>query len=197
MCLTQVRYRICYFLNMILDTMGDNASIEDDLCNKIMSCMMDRIQDKVPKVRAQAAIALHRLQEPTNPNCLVINVYLFHLSKDPSSEVRRVILAKMAKSKSTLHAAIRRTRDVEDSVRKMAYLFISKITAKSLTISQRQQLINNGLNDRSENIKKCVRDILIPSWLRYYDNNYINLMKAIDAEHAPEAVALALNCLFK
>jgi condensin complex subunit 3 len=182
---------------MILDTMGDNATIEDELCNRILQCMMERILDKSPKVRAQAAIALNRLQEPNNKACSVISVYLFHLSRDPSAEVRRVILTKMAKNKVTLNAAIKRTRDVDDSVRKMAYLFISKITVKSLTISQREQLINNGLQDRSEMIKKCVREILIPSWLRYYDKNYINFIKAIDAEHAADTTALALGCLFK
>lgn len=177
--------------------MGDNASIDDELCNKILQSMMERILDKSPKVRAQAAIALHRLQEPNNGNCPVVNVYLFHLAKDPSPEVRRVILAKMAKNKITLHAAIKRTRDVDDSVRKMAYLFISKITVKSLTISQREQLINNGLHDRSDVIKKCVKEILIPAWLRYYDKNYINFIKAVDAENAAETATLALNCLFK
>ena len=182
---------------MILDTMGDNATIDDDLCNRILQCMMERIIDKSPKVRAQAAIALYRLQEPNNKNCPVINVYLFHLAKDPSPEVRRVILAKMAKNKTTLHAAIKRTMDVDDSVRKMAYLFISKITVKSLTISQREKLINHGLKDSSENIKKCIREILIPSWLRYYDKNYISLLKAIDAEHSAETAILALQCLFK
>ncbi|KAJ8674292.1 hypothetical protein QAD02_005554 [Eretmocerus hayati] len=192
-----IRYRVCYFLNMLLDTMGDNATIEDELCNKIMQSMMERILDKSPKVRAQAAIALHRLQEPQNPACPVINVYIFHLTKDPSAEVRRVILSKMAKNKQTLHAAIKRTRDVDDSVRKMAYLFISKITVKSLTISQRELLMNNGLHDTSDAIKKCVKEVLIPAWLRYYENNYNNFIKAIDAEHASETVTLALGCLFK
>ncbi|KAL7297267.1 hypothetical protein TKK_0009667 [Trichogramma kaykai] len=192
-----IRYRVCYFLNMLLDTMGENASIDDDLCNRILQNMMERILDKSPKVRAQAAIALYRLQEPTNKNCPVINVYLFHLAKDPSAEVRRVILAKMAKNKTTLYAAIKRTMDVNDSVRKMAYLFISRITVKSLTISQREKLLNNGLQDTSEIIRKCVREILIPSWLRYYDKNYLNLLKAIDAEHAADTAILALDCLFK
>lgn len=177
--------------------MGDNASIDDDLCNSILQCMIERILDKSPKVRAQAAIALHRLQEPNNPLCPVLKLYLFHLAKDPSPEVRRVILAKMAKNKLTLHAAIKRTRDVDDSVRKMAYLFISKITVKSLTISQREKLINNGLQDKSDVIKKCVREILIPSWVRYYDNNYIKFIKAIDAEQSSKTALLALQCLFK
>lgn len=171
--------------------------MEDELCTRIIQCMLDRIQDVFPKVRAQAAIALHRLQEPNNASCPVINVYLFHLSKDPSAEVRRVILSKMAKNKQTLCSALKRTRDVDDSVRKEAYLFISRITVKSLTIYQREQLISTGLNDRSEGVKKAVRELLVPAWLRYYDHNYINFIKAIDAERAPETVMKALNCVFK
>ena len=40
--------RVCNFLNM----MRDNASIAHELCSKIWMCMMDRILDKSPKIRA-------------------------------------------------------------------------------------------------------------------------------------------------
>lgn len=182
---------------MLLDTMGENASIDDDLCKNILQSMLERIQDKSPKVRAQAAIALYRLQEPNNQSCPVIKVYIFHLAKDPSPEVRRVILAKMGKNKLTLHAAIKRIRDVDDSVRKMAYLFISKVTVKSLTLSQREKVINNGLQDKSDAIKKCVKEVLIPTWINYYDNDYIKFLKAIDAGQSSKMATLALQCLFK
>lgn len=176
--------------------MGD-ALIDNQLCNDILHSMMDRLVDKSPKVRAQAALALHRLQEPRKKACPVINLYLDHGAKDPSSKVRRAILSRMAKNKATLSAGIKRTRDIDDSVRKMAYLFMSGITVKSLTISQREQLISDGLKDRSDIVKKCVGEVLLPKWLGYYDGNYINFLKAIDAEHTAESATLALNCLFE
>ncbi|KAL2719211.1 Condensin complex subunit 3 [Vespula squamosa] len=194
---SSVRFRICHFLNMLLNSMGENAFIDDALCDKITVSMMDRLLDKSHKVRAQAIFALHRLQDPSDENCPVIKMYIFHLSKDPKIEVRKAVLSCMAKNQKTLHAALKRIRDVSDIVRKMAYEFISKITVRSLTIKQRNQLLNEGLKDRAEIVRKCVEKVLLPIWLRYFDGIYINLIKALDAEIGTNVSILALNILFK
>ncbi|XP_014473567.1 PREDICTED: condensin complex subunit 3 [Dinoponera quadriceps] len=191
-----VRYRICHFLNMLLNSMGDNAFMDDSLCDQITVSMMDRLLDKSPKVRAQAVFALHRLQDPSDDECPIIRMYLFHLSKDPKAEVRRAVLATIGKNQRTLQAALKRTRDIDDSVRKMAYEFISKITVRSLTIEQRERLLKDGLKDRSESVKACVCKVLLPMWLRYYKGEYINLIHALDAGIGTETAALALQTLF-
>ncbi|XP_076641267.1 condensin complex subunit 3-like [Halictus rubicundus] len=46
-----VRFRIWHFLNLLLNSMGDQAFIDDALCDKITISMMDRLLDKSPKVR--------------------------------------------------------------------------------------------------------------------------------------------------
>ncbi|XP_035740285.1 condensin complex subunit 3-like [Vespa mandarinia] len=194
---SSVRFRICHFLNMLLNSMGENAFIDDALCDKITVNMMDRLLDKSHKVRAQAVFALHRLQDPSDENCPVIKMYIFHLSKDPKVEVRKAVLSSMAKNQKTLHAALKRIRDVSDIVRKMAYDFISKITIRSLTIKQRIQLLNEGLKDRAEIVRKCVENVLLPIWLRYYNGEYIDLIHALDAEIGTNVSILALNVLFK
>ncbi|XP_032674669.1 condensin complex subunit 3 isoform X2 [Odontomachus brunneus] len=192
-----IRYRICHFLNMLLNSMGDHAFIDDSLCDQITVSMMDRLLDKSPKVRAQAVFALHRLQDPSDEQCPIIKMYLFHLSKDPQAEVRRAVLATMGKNQKTLHAALKKTRDIDDSVRKMAYEFISKITVRSLTIEQRERLLKDGLKDRSESVKTCVGNVLLPTWLRYYKGEYINFIHALDAGIGTETATLALQTLFK
>lgn len=191
------RFRICHFLNMLLNSMGDHAFIDDNLCDQITVCMMDRLLDKSPKVRAQAVFALHRLQDPSDEQCPIIRMYLFHVSKDPSAEVRKAVLATMGKNQKTLQAALKRTRDIDDSVRKMAYEFISKITVRSLTIEQRECLLKDGLKDRSEIVRTCVSKVLLPTWLRYYKGEYISLIHALDAGIGTEAANLALQALFK
>ncbi|XP_067204623.1 condensin complex subunit 3 isoform X2 [Linepithema humile] len=192
-----VRYRICHFLNMLLNSMGDHAFIDDNLCDQITITMMDRLLDKSPKVRAQAVLALQRLQDPSDDQCPIIRMYLFHLSRDPSNEVRKAVLASMGKNQKTLQAALARTRDNDDTVRKLAYDFISKITVRSLTIEQRERLLKDGLKDRSEIVRTCVCDVLLPTWLRYYQGEYINLIHALDAGIGTEIATLTLQMLFK
>lgn len=56
---------------------------------------------------------------------------------------------------------LKRTKDVDESVRKAAFKFIAdKIHIKSLTIAQREQVIQRGLSDRKEGVKSIVeRDL--------------------------------------
>ncbi|XP_033333688.2 chromosome associated protein G isoform X2 [Megalopta genalis] len=192
-----VRFRICQFLNILLNSMGDQAFVDDVLCDKITVAMMDRLLDKSPKVRAQAILALHRLQDPSDEECPIIKMYIFHASKDPNAEVRKAALLSMGKNKNTLQVALKRTRDVNEGVRKMAYEFLSKITVRSLTITQRDQLLNDGLKDRSEIVRKCVENILLPSWLRHFNGDFIGLVKALDAEIGTDVASMALETLFK
>ncbi|KAK0164610.1 hypothetical protein PV328_003221 [Microctonus aethiopoides] len=192
-----VRFRICHFLNMILNSMGESAFIDDNICDKISNAMMDRLMDRSPKVRTQAVYALHRLQDPLDDQCPVITVFIFHMTKDPSAQVRRAVLNIIAKNQRTLQAVIKRTRDINDSVRKAAYIFISKITVRSLTIKDRESLLEDGLNDHSEVVRKVVREKLLPSWLHHLQGDYMKLLRALDAETASDTAKLALFALFK
>lgn len=192
-----VRYRICHFLNILLNAMGDQASIDDEICENITVSMMSRLLDKSYKVRAQAIFALHRLQDPSNDECPVIKMYIFHATKDPKAEVRKAALMSMGKNQRTLQVALRRTRDIDETVRKAAYIFISKVTVRSLTITQRDQLLNDGFKDRSEMVNKTVQNVLLPSWLRHFNGNFIELVRALDAEIGTDVSILALECLFK
>ncbi|XP_076637390.1 chromosome associated protein G [Colletes latitarsis] len=192
-----VRFCICKFLNMLLNSMGDETFMDDVLCDKIIASMMDRSKDKSPKVRAEAIFTLHRLQDPMDDNCPVIKLYMYHASKDPKAEVRKAVLSCMGKNQKTLQVALRRTRDVNERVRKAAYEFISKITVRSLTITQRDQLLNDGLKDRSELVRKYVQDVMLPSWLRYFKEDLLSLVRALDAEIGTDVSVLSLEILFK
>lgn len=192
-----LRFRICYFLNLLLRSMDDNAFIDDALCDKITTSMTERLMDKVPKVRAQAIFALHRLQDPTDEFCPIIKAFIFHLSKDPQAEVRQAVLLTIGKNKQTLAAVLRRTRDINDGVRKLAYQFLSKITVRSLTIEQREQLLKDGFHDRSETVSKYVKTQLLPVWLEHYNGEFIKLLQGLDAENALEISNLVLQVLFK
>lgn len=192
-----VRYRICDFLNKLLNSMGEDASIDDSLWDKLTTSMTERLLDRSAKVRAQAVYALYRLQDPNDPDCAVLKMYMFHLSHDPNPEIRKTILSTMGKNQKTLSHAIKRTRDVNETVRKKAYEYISKITVRSLTIKQREQLLKEGLRDRSEVVRKTVENILLPAWLRHYKGEYLSLLKALDAEIGTETSISSMKILFK
>lgn len=57
--------------------MAENAQIDDDLFDRIHQAMLVRVTDKFPNVRIQAALAMTRLQQPTDPDCPTINGLFF------------------------------------------------------------------------------------------------------------------------
>jgi condensin complex subunit 3 len=69
---------------------------------------------------------------------------------DPNPEVRKTIVSHIALCRKTLPAVLERTRDVKDTVRQAAFKVIAeKVPIKALSISQRVQLLQQGLNDRT------------------------------------------------
>ena len=118
--------RICMMINWLLKNLGLQAEIDEILYQKIHDNMMERMQDKVAEIRAQAVTALQRLQDPTDPECPIIRAYLHHLKVDPSALVRRTVIKCIGASKVTLKPILQRIRDVDDQVRKAAYKFIAE-----------------------------------------------------------------------
>jgi hypothetical protein len=58
----QARLKICLLINGLLKLMGEDASIDDDLYQKIFDNMLERLKDKTDDIRSQAVTALQRLQ---------------------------------------------------------------------------------------------------------------------------------------
>ncbi|XP_045585282.2 condensin complex subunit 3 isoform X1 [Procambarus clarkii] len=193
-----VRYRVCQLINKILNYMGEEAVIDDELYNNIYDTMLHRLQDKVPLVRVQAVLALGRLQDPRNKECPVIKAYRYHMCMDPNPDVRRAVLTNIAITFQTLPDILERTRDVRDLVRRQAYSVLSqKVHLRSLTIAQRVRLISEGLKDRSDMVRSCVEKNLIQAWLRMVDGNVLDLLTCLDVEASVTEAELTLKTIFQ
>ncbi|XP_064083771.1 condensin complex subunit 3-like [Macrobrachium nipponense] len=193
-----VRFRVCQLINKILNNMGEEAVIDDELYSSIYDTMLQRLQDKVASVRVQAVLALARLQDPRNKACPVIKAYRYHLSMDPNHDVRRAVLSGIAITFQTLPDVLERTRDVNDVVRREAFKVLAqKVHIRSLTIAQRVRLISEGLKDRCEAVRKAVEKCLIQSWLRMVNCNVLEFLSCLDVEASVAEAELALKTLFR
>ncbi|OWF55102.1 condensin complex subunit 3-like [Mizuhopecten yessoensis] len=193
-----VRFRCCQIINKMLSNLGENAQIDDDLYDKIYESMLERLRDKMPVVRFHAVMALARLQDPHDDNCPVIKAYLFLINADTSPDVRRAVLSCIAPSTKTLPAILSRTRDVNDTVRKMAYMVMGeKVHIKALSIAHRIQLLQDGLTDTADSVKDACAAKLLQAWLRMLEGNALELLTSLDVETSSETCELALYALFK
>ena len=75
-------------VNRLLRLLGEDATIDEDLAQRIFDNMLERLKDKVAEIRAQAVTALMRLQDPRDDQCPIIRAFIFHLGVDPSLLVR-------------------------------------------------------------------------------------------------------------
>lgn len=193
-----VRFRVCQLINKLLGGMAENAQIDDDLFDRIHQAMLVRVTDKFPNVRIQAALAMTRLQQPRDPDCPTINAYMLILDNDSNAEVRRAVLSCIAMSPSTLPKVLKRTRDIKENVRKLAYQVLAdKVHIKALTIAQRVSLLQQGLHDPSEAVKEVVCSCLLPSWLRRLDGDVIELLHRLDVENCAQTALDTLKTIFK
>ncbi|KAG5849472.1 hypothetical protein ANANG_G00110820 [Anguilla anguilla] len=192
-----VRFRACQLINKVLGSMAENAQIDDDLFDRIHETMLVRVTDKFPNVRIQAALAMARLQEPQNPDCPTIAAYILILENDSNPEVRRAVLSCIAPCAQTLPRILRRTRDVKENVRKLAYQVLAeKVHIRALSIAQRVSLLQRGLNDASAAVKEVVQRKLLPAWLKLLQGDVLELLHRLDVENSPDVAASALSSVF-
>uniref|UniRef100_A0A8C4IU00 Non-SMC condensin I complex, subunit G n=1 Tax=Dicentrarchus labrax TaxID=13489 RepID=A0A8C4IU00_DICLA len=193
-----VRFRVCQLINKLLGSMAENAQIDDDLFDRIHQAMLVRVTDKFPNVRIQAALAMTRLQQPKDPDCPTINAYMLILENDTNAEVRRAVLSCIAMSPRTLPKVLKRTRDIKENVRKLAYQVLAeKVHIKALTIAQRVSLLQQGLHDSSEAVREVVCSRLLPGWLLRLDGNVIEMLHRLDVENCAQTALDTLKAIFK
>ncbi|XP_063541275.1 condensin complex subunit 3 isoform X2 [Cydia strobilella] len=182
-----VRYRASQLLEAVLSALGEDASLDEDLCTKLLQSQMQRLQDTRGAVRCRAALALQRLQDPMDPDDEVTRAYKFHMSCDPSASVRRAIVSQIAKCTRNVPYVLERLCDVDEAVRRAAFMYIANVNVTQLRVRQRVHTLKVGLSERSTRVRRVVEEILIPGWLSTFKGNIIDLLKAIRLDNAQDA----------
>lgn len=159
-----VRFRACQTISKLLNALGDDAEIDDDVWELLQDIMIKRTQDKIPVVRVEAIKALARLQDARDAECPIIQAYVSRMESDASPgavnfaaflslqpiDVRKAALLQCALSKLTISHVLLRTRDIKDSVRAAVYKVLQdKLDFRALSIEDRCKILQDGLGDRS------------------------------------------------
>ncbi|XP_050522622.1 condensin complex subunit 3 [Daktulosphaira vitifoliae] len=192
-----IRWRFCFFLNHLLSFMADGAVLSVELCDVATQLLLERLQDKKSEIRAQAAHALHRLQMPDNANCPIVEKFIFHMSCDPSVEVRTAIVKEIGMFNNVVNEMLKSTiNDISDNVRKEAYNRLLDYPYQSLSSKQRQIILEKGLDDKSENIKCLVQKRLLDCWLESCGNDFVVFLKRLNVENE-SLCEKTLNIIFE
>uniref|UniRef100_A0A1A9WQH7 Nuclear condensin complex subunit 3 C-terminal domain-containing protein n=1 Tax=Glossina brevipalpis TaxID=37001 RepID=A0A1A9WQH7_9MUSC len=183
-----IRFRLCQFVNLILNALGQEATLDDPICDNIMEYMIGRCVDVSPNVRVQAILAMQRLQVPDNPDDAVLRIYQYHLCSDPSPRVRQTVITCMGRNYHTIPYILDRLSDIDEKVRRHTYLHMSSYPVRSYKVSQRLTLLEQGLNDRSDCVRKVVTNIMLQQWIESYQKNVVALIEALKLDSSPAEI---------
>ncbi|VDO97838.1 unnamed protein product [Soboliphyme baturini] len=212
-----IRARCCQYMRLLLDAISESEDppiIDNETFDRLLNALKDRVKDKVCHVRATAASALIALykqiisspsfvdnDKDPNRGTLVrgtdSEALQFLLRYDPSPEVRASVIQDIAINKRTLAIILERCRDEVDIVRKAGIKVLStRVQLRHLSISQRNMLISQGLNDQNENVRDICKKKLIPAWLDSCHNNVAELIWKLDVITHEETVRKTLFAIF-
>ncbi|GLV46020.1 Chromosome associated protein G [Carabus blaptoides fortunei] len=200
----QARYRVCYFINRLLQRLEEGAGdLDENICDNIRDAMLERIRDTKPAVQIQAIEVLQKLQDPYDNDDIVVKAFI-NSCCDPSAQVRKAVIRCMGITGCTIHALLRRCRDVDYSVRCATYDRLSKLNIRMVKIEHRQYLLSLGLNDVHKKVLKHVKEVLISNWLSNCNGDYFELVKSLrldadekDWTRTGEIVEQTLKAIFK
>ncbi|KAF9010128.1 nuclear condensing complex subunit [Cyathus striatus] len=139
-----VRYRSVFIVSEMMAYIGE---IDEDTYAILKESLIQRISDKESLIRAHSVIALSKLI-------------------DPAAEVRRAALLSVPLIPTTLPIILTRTRDTDTVTRRLMHssVLATKLShPRQLTISQREQIVKDGLGDR-EPVVRVAAGRLITSW---------------------------------
>lgn len=113
-------------------------------------------------------------------------------------EVRKTILGLIRVSSVTLPSIIKRTRDVNESVRVMAYKILAeRRRLNSLSYGLREKIIMSGLQDLSPAVREATESYLLPKWLENLQGDLVEFINNLDVHYRPSVPRRALPFLFK
>lgn len=195
--------RLYYFLNLIIKNRWKlNAHVFDgdynDYWDKIIDTMFDKIQDSSIKIRIGAICVLGWFQNLKNNECKILDTYIKYLSDDSSPEVRKTIINNIGINDKSIKALLKKIHDKNESVRTTAYIFfcLEQLNLDYLTLEERQDILNNGLQESNE-IIHIIKTKLLPTWLKFYGNNILKLLSHLDVKNNTDNCIKILDVLFQ
>lgn len=185
-----VRVHLCMLITLIMSSFSQQAEIDESIIEVITERMLFFIKDVSPQVRAQAVLGLQRLQDPETPEDPVTKAYIYHMESDPAPRVRQAVITAIAKKIANMPSILERLHDVDEKVRRHTYLQLAYLSVKFYKIRDRIAILNSGLTDRSEMVRKAVSNILLHNWIGVYKFDYAELIRGVKLDACEKDLVL-------
>ncbi|KAL1512881.1 hypothetical protein ABEB36_002391 [Hypothenemus hampei] len=173
--LDSVRYRSCQLLNVILYHL-ENYAMKEELHNKIHRAWTPRLRDQKALIRKEAIVALFRLQDPKDPNDIIITEFKLLLS-DRQVKIRKLVVEKIALRRDVLKCIVERTKDSDSSVALASYKRLEKLVNK-IMINDRRNIFYSAVYGPHESVRTYFYSHFLQSCLNIFNDNILEMLKA-------------------
>ena len=187
-----VRYRVCHFLSHMMHNM---PAIDKTLYEKLARELEARIYDKEPSVRMKAVATLASMQNPDGADCVsdAAKKLRVIMQNDANPEVRRVCMKQIEKNRFTNRYVFERARDVNSVNRRLLFSQVLPRFGDFRTIDadDRNRLLNWGLKDRDDNVRKAAVGWITGNWMATLKNDVLEFVERLKVtDNAVAEVAL-------
>ncbi|KAI9489252.1 nuclear condensing complex subunit [Zychaea mexicana] len=138
--------------------------LSEELYQELRTALFERIRDKEPSIRIQAATALSRLQSADDEvdqtdGKTITKKLLWLLQHDPSA-----------------------SRDSDAVNRRVVYLkpMVQLQDFRDLSTEQRHKLLKWGLKDRDPLVRRAASNMISKEWIKHADNNLLEFLERMD-----------------
>lgn len=193
-----VRSRLCQVMVACLNSVQE---LTDDIWKIFRIKMTERLFDKEAIVRVHAIHSMARLQSLSveeDSDLSILDIFMDLMQHDPSVDVRKAALLQIDVNPKSLPLILERRRDIDIGIRKLFYSKkMEEIDVLSLTIQQRDEILNSGLTDREASVRQACTDMIFENWIQKANGNLIQFLAGLDVISNTKVAEIALKHFFR
>lgn len=169
----------------------EEADEDQDWLDELVPVAHDRMDDKVTMVRLKAIDVVYLLQEKDKctskteqqDQCDITQHLMQLISEDLQPVVRSQCLHRIETGRHSIHCYLQCIRDSAYGVRRVAFKSLQRVPPRTLRIQQRVELVQRGLNDRTQIIQMLTKQLL-NIWLQRKElkDEPVKLLDMLDIE---------------
>ncbi|XP_046908728.2 uncharacterized protein LOC124490300 [Dermatophagoides farinae] len=186
---------------LLRKTIDSLEEVDENTFAEVLKELRKRSIDKDKCVRSLIMLCLRKLQNinnDDNDDDEAIKILKFHLQYDPDSFVRSVAMKTIGLYSNTIEVIYNATRDIDDVVRRLAYLKIAENScANNFSANDRLQLLINGHTDPSNQINNIIIKKLLPTWISDVNDDIIRFLEYFDIRNETDFFNTLLDDYFQ
>lgn len=188
--------------SLLRKTIDSLEEVDENTFAEVLKELRKRSIDKDKCVRSLIMLCLRKLQninnDDDNDDDEAIKILKFHLQYDPDSFVRSVAMKTIGLYSNTIEVIYNATRDIDDVVRRLAYLKIAENScANNFSANDRLQLLINGHTDPSNQINNIIIKKLLPTWISDVNDDIIRFLEYFDIRNETDFFNTLLDDYFQ